>query len=763
MKRVTKMTIKKFKNIGLILTIVSVLTITSVSSVLNLEAQTDSAGNDDTEETHDVRTLDDGMEIITNLEGSSFEIVETHQDKEELTISPYFLMSFAAPADGPHVGYFNSGGPSTVNVHSTSTGGYAPTYLTNNSSSGVFPILDEADGRYKIAISGTIGWVNKSLVTLSTYSAAKSTDYYKINSAGELIHYISLGAHQTSVSAITQGVAPSYLKNTQTYLSYDGHYFYNDNSNGLQTLINDYNAGHRNNAVNKEAFYNYFQWLPARTQTTLNEADLRNYLLAQNLNTPLKSRMFETEQIFLDYGNFYGGNGALAFATGIHESGYGRSSFSRSRNNYFGHAAYDSSPGSASAYASPGSGIEIHYGRFYNWNYINPDPTANGRGASVGDKGSGMNVKYASDAYWGEKIAAHYFNIDKLAGGKDYKRYTIGLIDEAGVNIRKGPNTSFGIVYKTKIAKMPIAILETKTVSDLSGSTNWYGFSSDAMLDANKNAYEPINGVSIFDRYNYDTSNVYVHENLVTIVSQGKNSVRLPQSNTALPKTPKIDKTSTTVFTIDNANLRPDWSTKYQTILTVGRDVELTGYLTDNGWVRVVHDGEIGYLNTDLVSRTKGGTPISNNGNTEEVVPEELPKPGSKAMVTTDRLNLRSKPVSGSVILTIPKGSEVTVGSAVNGWVHAKYGANSGYVSIEYLKEDVVTPPEPPLPPVETYELGDVNADGRISALDYIIIKNYIMEKRTLTDAEKVRADISGDGRISALDYMKIKNLIMSN
>ena len=74
-----------------------------------------------------------------------------------------------------------------------------------------------------------------------------------------------------------------------------------------------------------------------------------------------------------------------------------------------------------------------------------------------------------------------------------------------------------------------------------------------------------------------------------------------------------------------------------------------------------------------------------------------------------------------------------------------------------------MTPPEPPLPPVETYELGDVNADGRISALDYIIIKNYIMEKRTLTDAEKVRADISGDGRISALDYMKIKNLIMSN
>ena len=36
------------------------------------------------------------------------------------------------------------------------------------------------------------------------------------------------------------------------------------------------------------------------------------------------------------------------------------------------------------------------------------DPVTDGRyfGANLGDKGSGINVKYASDPYWGEKAAA---------------------------------------------------------------------------------------------------------------------------------------------------------------------------------------------------------------------------------------------------------------------------------------------------------------------------------------------------------------------
>lgn len=66
---------------------------------------------------------------------------------------------------------------------------------------------------------------------------------------------------------------------------------------------------------------------------------------------------------------------------------------------------------------------------------------------------------------------------------------------------------------------------------------------------------------------------------------------------------------------------------------------------------------------------------------------------------------------------------------------------------------------------VQEYECliyGDVNGDGKISALDYAYIKNHIMDVQKITKAnEKKVADINEDGKISALDYAYIKNHIM--
>lgn len=57
---------------------------------------------------------------------------------------------------------------------------------------------------------------------------------------------------------------------------------------------------------------------------------------------------------------------------------------------------------------------------------------------------------------------------------------------------------------------------------------------------------------------------------------------------------------------------------------------------------------------------------------------------------------------------------------------------------------------------------GDVNADGKISPTDYVLIKNHIMHIRLLqNDLEKKAADVNEDGKISAKDYVLIKNHIM--
>lgn len=61
-----------------------------------------------------------------------------------------------------------------------------------------------------------------------------------------------------------------------------------------------------------------------------------------------------------------------------------------------------------------------------------------------------------------------------------------------------------------------------------------------------------------------------------------------------------------------------------------------------------------------------------------------------------------------------------------------------------------------------SYATGDANGDGKISALDYVAVKNHITGSKTITDADKLKAaDANGDGKISALDYVRIKNMII--
>ncbi len=58
---------------------------------------------------------------------------------------------------------------------------------------------------------------------------------------------------------------------------------------------------------------------------------------------------------------------------------------------------------------------------------------------------------------------------------------------------------------------------------------------------------------------------------------------------------------------------------------------------------------------------------------------------------------------------------------------------------------------------------GDVNGDGKISALDYVKVKNHITGANVITnDVYKLSADANVDDKISALDYVRIKNIIIN-
>ena len=56
---------------------------------------------------------------------------------------------------------------------------------------------------------------------------------------------------------------------------------------------------------------------------------------------------------------------------------------------------------------------------------------------------------------------------------------------------------------------------------------------------------------------------------------------------------------------------------------------------------------------------------------------------------------------------------------------------------------------------------GDINGDGKTSALDYVKVKNHIMNTNKITDPVLIKAtDANQDSKISSLDYVRIKNII---
>ena len=113
-------------------------------------------------------------------------------------------------------------------------------------------------------------------------------------------------------------------------------------------------------------------------------------------------------------------NALYLMAHAIHESAWGTSGIAQTKYNLYGINATDTDPeGNADTYASFEDSIK-RAAEFVTSAYLSP---TNWRynGSFLGNKGAGMNVKYASDPYWGEKIAGHMYRADKYLVGLDTK------------------------------------------------------------------------------------------------------------------------------------------------------------------------------------------------------------------------------------------------------------------------------------------------------------------------------------------------------
>ncbi|MEG0283010.1 MAG: glucosaminidase domain-containing protein [Clostridia bacterium] len=388
------------------------------------------------------------------------------------------------------------------------------------------------NGRIRTKISGLSGWVTTHLDSTASgtseiipISAVKSPSYYTIN-GGELKHFYTRNI--TSGSGIYAsnilGRAPNGLVEGGKYYSYDGNYFYLD----LITMLEDYKAGHTNNAVNSSSpYYNYYQYLPERTKTNITARDIDGYL---NSKVTARSALRDKGQAFIDAQNKNSVNAAYLYAAAVHESASGTSWYALNNNNIFGIAVFDTDLGNGKKYNSVDECIREASELIFSLGYADVADDSRYFGAFLGNKASGMNVKYASDPYWGEIIAARYYALDKYAGFKDYNKETIGIkTSDLDVNVRKGPTLSDGIVYAMKnnkagisVNNLAVTIVEAVNGQKVNGSNLWYKIRSETILNSSKNTI-PLTYGKGYDGtlYNFADPYIYVHSSYITKANQG--------------------------------------------------------------------------------------------------------------------------------------------------------------------------------------------------------------------------------------------------
>ena len=233
-------------------------------------------------------------------------------------------------------------------------------------------------GRLAVSISGLSGYMNQS-------------DLTAVDEGSEFIpHYTSDGKflyHELSpYTSIKVAPHTSAMVIGKKYYSTDGEHF------------DDF------------TIKNPFLYKNLREPSNYSAAELDKLYSMMNLqDSPLAGK----GATFKEAEERYGVNALYLMAHSALESAWGRSQIARDKNNFFGIAAYDTSPYlSAKSFDNVDKGI-LGAAKWIRENYIDY-----GRD-HLGNKATGMNVRYASDPYWGEKIASIMMTINSKLGWKD--------------------------------------------------------------------------------------------------------------------------------------------------------------------------------------------------------------------------------------------------------------------------------------------------------------------------------------------------------
>ncbi len=275
--------------------------------------------------------------------------------------------------------------------HYKVTGLYIPVYDSNGKilshiSQGTIIFKDNrasASGRIPVQVAGLVGYVNPSQVQAVNSSTTFIPDYV---SDGKYVYH-----RYSKNSSVRVAHHHSSMQVGKSYYSADGINF------------GSFKLDHP------------FQFSNLKTKTNYTASDINKlYTLMGASNSMLagKGATFKAAE------QKYGVNALYLVAHSALESAWGKSNIAKAKNNFFGIAAYDSSPyTSATKFDNVDAGI-LGAARWINEKYLS-NSSYPARGAHLGNKVSGMNVNYATAPHWGESIASIMFDANEKLGRKD--------------------------------------------------------------------------------------------------------------------------------------------------------------------------------------------------------------------------------------------------------------------------------------------------------------------------------------------------------
>ncbi len=478
---------------------------------------------------------EDGVAILTKVNNRA-KIIDANVALLDLSVSPEAITNFYNNSEltGSSYTYMDTG-----SLYGGVDGAHIDTAYSN--SKNVWTA--------KVRTGNYTGWLHQDYYEIVPITWVKSSSSYTVTNDSIRHNYVAKIQNNYYGSAgSTIGPKPSMLS-TGTYYSYDGHYFYKN----LTTLIKDYKNGNYNNAVNKnDVYYNYYMYLSNHTKTKYSSTNIDEYIrnnmgikqdVYGNDDNGSSSRLYGKGTFFYYAQEKYGVNAILALSLSRNETGNGRSSLSINKNNGFGLNAVDSNPyQAANWYANFASSVLGYASKWITYGYAHPRDRRY-FGPQFGDKWIGMNVKYASDTYWSEKMAANYYSLDKAFGLQDYNSYQLGVVKGPTKAYREA-NTSSKLIYEYPEAEDGLVIVGEVKGQNVNGNTTWYKVISDLNIDSNYN--EITSG-----DYNWN-SYVYVPASSVKKINKAKNGYLSVDDITEYK-----DKYYTYDLLVENTEFRP--------------------------------------------------------------------------------------------------------------------------------------------------------------------------------------------------------------